>query len=89
MTVDDALQRLVELLTVLIAWRSGFSRKYPSPALGPDREQHEIALLLEEHPALATEESIRGVHPRRHRRGASCGSAGVASRSPAPVAVHA
>jgi hypothetical protein len=51
---------MIELLTVLIAWRSGFSRKYPGPALGPDREQHEIALLLEEHPALNTEESIRG-----------------------------
>jgi hypothetical protein len=59
MIVDDPRQRLIELLTVLIAWRSGYSREYLGPALGPDREQHEIALLLEEHPALAAEESIR------------------------------
>ena len=59
MTVDDARKRLVELLTVLIAWRSGFSRKYLGPALGPDSEQHEIALLLAKHSALAAEQSIR------------------------------
>jgi hypothetical protein len=59
MAVDDARQRLIELLTVLIAWRSGLSGKYLGPALGPDMEQHEIARVLEEHPALAVEGSIR------------------------------
>jgi len=76
MTVDDR-QRLVELLTVLIAWRSGFSRKYPDPALGPDREQHEIALLLEEHPALAAEESIRGAIDEARQAVAQALRAGV------------
>jgi hypothetical protein len=77
MIVDDPPQRLIELLTVLIAWRSGYSREYLGPALGPDKEQHEIALLLEEHPALAAEESIRAALDQAHQAAAQALRAGI------------
>jgi hypothetical protein len=77
MIVDDPRQRLIELLTVLIAWRSGYSREYRGPALCPDREQHEIALLLEEHPALAAEESIRAALDQAHQAVAQALRAGI------------
>jgi hypothetical protein len=77
MSVDDARQRLVDLLTVLIAWRSGYSREYLGPAVGPDREQHEIELLLEEHPALAGEEFIRAAIDQAQQAVAQALRAGI------------
>jgi hypothetical protein len=56
--MNDPEKQLIELLSVLIAWKSSYSEEYIGPVCGPAREQHEVALLLEEHPVLAAASAI-------------------------------
>jgi hypothetical protein len=65
--MHDPKKRLIELLSVLIAWKSGSSDEYVGPVCGPAQEQHEVARLLDEYPALANASAIRAALERAHR----------------------